>query len=512
MGLRDQRWASSEGRSRTREPGHRVDRSADRRARSDRVAHRLRGYGTAGAAGPLVTTPSSRTRSSTPSSTDRPAAAERRACDPRRPRARPGQPHRRAHRLQRRASCCRPPSTSRSGSRYLPTDDRRVELTRLDDGERDGFDLGRAAPRDRHWLDYVAGTAWALAEAGLPVDGLRGVIASTLPDRTPACRPRPRSSWPRPGRCSTSRDGPASTPDPRPDLPARRERLRRRPVRADGPVRVVVRRGRARRCCSIAGRSSGARSRCPTASLVVCHTGLAAPSRRRPSTTSDGASARRPSRSSPATTRRSRSLRDVTPGAATAAGTGWTRSPLGARAHIVTENERVVATVAALEAGDLAAVGRPVRGEPRRRCATGFEVSSPELDAMVEIAIGGPRRRRRADDRREASVAARSTSSGPTRSTRCEVAVESDTRPERASSRGSSRCWPPMEWAGSPDARRSENVGRRAASQPDLSIESVMSRACPVAPASRGERASDRRGRRRVHSRSAGSAPDSSRW
>ena len=33
---------------------------------------------------------------------------------------------------------------------YLPTDDRRVELVRLDAGERDGFDLDDAAPEGRH--------------------------------------------------------------------------------------------------------------------------------------------------------------------------------------------------------------------------------------------------------------------------------------------------------------------------------------------------------------------------
>ena len=85
---------------------------------------------------------------------------------------------------------------------YLPTADRRVELVRLDGGERDGFDLDSARPKAGTWLDYVVGTAWALGEAGLPCTGLRGVIASTLP-RTPACRRRPRSSWRRPGRSST---------------------------------------------------------------------------------------------------------------------------------------------------------------------------------------------------------------------------------------------------------------------------------------------------------------------
>src|SRR5438309_10250897 len=55
---------------------------------------------------------------------------------------------------------------------YLPTDDRRVELRRLDVDEHDGFDLDTARPKAGTWLDYVAGTAWALQEAGLQPTGL----------------------------------------------------------------------------------------------------------------------------------------------------------------------------------------------------------------------------------------------------------------------------------------------------------------------------------------------------
>ena len=64
---------------------------------------------------------------------------------------------------------------------YLPTDDRQVSLTRLDDGASDAFDLDTPRARTGSFLDYVAGTAWALAEAGHPLTGLRGVIATTLP-------------------------------------------------------------------------------------------------------------------------------------------------------------------------------------------------------------------------------------------------------------------------------------------------------------------------------------------
>ena len=57
--------------------------------------------------------------------------------------------------------------------------------------------------------------------------------------------------------------------------------------------------------------------------------------------------------------------------------------------HIVDENERVVATEAALRAGDLDAVGR-LFAASHASLRDLFEVSSPELDAMVEIALGVP--------------------------------------------------------------------------------------------------------------------------
>jgi galactokinase len=65
-----------------------------------------------------------------------------------------------------------------------PWDEPRVELTSLDLGETAKFRFDELAPRtgpDGSWIDYVAGTAWAAREAGYPVRGFRGVLDSTLP-------------------------------------------------------------------------------------------------------------------------------------------------------------------------------------------------------------------------------------------------------------------------------------------------------------------------------------------
>ena len=63
----------------------------------------------------------------------------------------------------------------------LPTDRRRVAITLDDTGETMAFDLDAIGPPTRTWIDYVAGTAWALASDGRPLRGFRGLLASSLP-------------------------------------------------------------------------------------------------------------------------------------------------------------------------------------------------------------------------------------------------------------------------------------------------------------------------------------------
>jgi galactokinase len=86
-----------------------------------------------------------------------------------------------------------------------------------------------------------------------------------------------------------------------------------------------------------------------------------------------------------------RSLRDVTPDLLDeATEEGWLEPVVLKRAtHVVGENQRVIETIAALEAGDVVGVGA-LFAASHASLRDLFEVSSPALDALVEIAVGTP--------------------------------------------------------------------------------------------------------------------------
>jgi galactokinase len=270
---------------------------------------------------------------------------------------------------------------------YLPTDDQRVELVRLDSGERDGFDIDAPRPRAGTWLDYVVGAAWALGLHGMPLTGLRGVIASTLPPNaglSSSAAIELVSAW-------------ALLDEGAPGVD--RFELARICQIAENRY-VGVQSGlmdQFAESCGVEG--SALLLDCRSSewhpiplpadlALVVCHTG----------------SARRLDRSE-YNVRRSqceaavaalaavepgiRSLRDVTSGLLERE--GGRLDPVAARRarHVVAENERVDETVRALAAGDLPAVGE-LFSASHRSLRDLFEVSSPELDAMVEIARSVP--------------------------------------------------------------------------------------------------------------------------
>jgi galactokinase len=268
---------------------------------------------------------------------------------------------------------------------YLPTDDRRVELVRLDGDERDGFDLDTTRAKTGTWLDYVAGTAWALTEAGLPLTGLRGIIASTLPPNaglSSSAAIELASAW-------ALLDDTAAGVDP--------FRLAQLCQRAENGY-VGVQSGLMDQfavSCGLAGAAVLLDCRSldwraiglpDDIALVVCHTGS-------PRHLERSEYNLRRSQCDAAVAALSaidpsiRSLRDVTPKALAAAADRL--DPLAYRRaeHVVTENVRVEATVEALAAGDLAEVGR-LFAASHASLRDRFEVSSPELNAMVEIATG----------------------------------------------------------------------------------------------------------------------------
>jgi galactokinase len=270
---------------------------------------------------------------------------------------------------------------------YLPSGDDRVELTRLDDGSRDGFRLRAGRARDGTWLDYVAGTAWSLADTGAPLQGLRGVVASTLPPNaglSSSAAIELASAW-------AMLDGVAGDVDPL--------SLARLCQRAENDY-VGVQCGlmdQFAEACGVAGAAVLLDCRSlewrpvplpEDIRLVVLHTG----SKRQ----LDGseynlrrsqceAAVAAIALDDPAV----RSLRDVTPFHLAAARTRMDPVAYRRAEHVVTENQRVTKAVAALEAGDLAEVGVAFAAS-HASLRDRFEVVSPELDAMVEIALSVP--------------------------------------------------------------------------------------------------------------------------
>ncbi len=84
-----------------------------------------------------------------------------------------------------------------------------------------------------------------------------------------------------------------------------------------------------------------------------------------------------------------RPLLDVTLGDLERDGRGLSETVYRRCRHVITENARVTAAVAALEHGDMPAFGE-LMGQSHRSLRDDFEVSCAELDALVEIAAHVP--------------------------------------------------------------------------------------------------------------------------
>ena len=270
----------------------------------------------------------------------------------------------------------------------VPTDDRRVAITLAESAETAGFDLDAIGGRRGHWIDYVAGTAWAMAAAGLPVGGFRGVLASDLPQNS--------------GLSSSAALELASAlalsggDDP----PTDRMTLARVAQRAEN-VHVGVQCGLMDQFASSLGERGAAllldcRSleyralplSLDAVALVVSHSGSsrrldgsAYNERRAQCDAAVAVIARRHQEVN--------SLRDVTTAMIDDAGDDL--EPVLARRarHVVDENDRVLEAAVALEEGDHERAGR-LFSASHASLRDLYEVSSPELDTLVEVAEAVP--------------------------------------------------------------------------------------------------------------------------
>jgi galactokinase len=271
-----------------------------------------------------------------------------------------------------------------------PWDRPAVELTSIQLEETRTFSLNGLSLEpgaERSWIDYVAGTAWAMQEAGLQIGGFRGVLDSTVPvgaGLSSSAALEMASTWAL-AAPKAIRPGPA--------------RMAAIAQRAENAY-VGVNCGIMDQFASAAGRAGHAllidcrvnefepKPMPAGLSIVICDTG---------SSRKLGASAYNQRRSEcelgvkliAEHEPRVRSLRDVTKDMLERnrdrlPGVVYRRCE-----HVIRENQRVMATVEAMRAGDLEDIGR-LFAASHHSLRDLYEVSSPELDAMVEIACSVP--------------------------------------------------------------------------------------------------------------------------
>jgi galactokinase len=254
---------------------------------------------------------------------------------------------------------------------FVPSHDRRVELASAE-GASTSFSLDAFGP-ERGWADYVKGVAWSLMEAGITVHGFRGVLGSTVPvgaGLSSSAALELAVAW---ALCGGS-------------PPVDGMELAQLAQRAENEY-VGVQSGLMDQFASSLGvagcamlldcRSLQWRSVALPADVQLVAIDSKSPRR----LAASEYNARRMECGIAARRLGIASLRD-----ATLEKVGRLDGVERMRAeHVVRENARVLETVAALESGDLATVGRCM-AESHASLRDLYEVSSPALDALVEIA------------------------------------------------------------------------------------------------------------------------------
>ncbi len=268
-----------------------------------------------------------------------------------------------------------------------PRRDRRIRLVLAATGERAELDLDRIGPARGRWLDYVAGTAREMEAAGLPVHGFDGALNSSLPSGSglsSSAALELAAAWALAGPAA-----PATDPLSLARIAQRAENayvgvmcgLMDQFASASGVAGAAV----LLDCRSLDHRVVPLPS---SVVLVVAHTG-------RPRTLGTSEyNARRAdceravrllSEEEPSV----RSLRDVDPAMLERHASRLDGIALRRARHVVDENDRVLRVEAAMAGGDLEAVGG-LFAASHASLRDDFEVSSPELDALVDIATAVP--------------------------------------------------------------------------------------------------------------------------
>ena len=273
---------------------------------------------------------------------------------------------------------------------FEPWDRGEVELTSAGFGETRSLSFEGLSPETRgarSWIDYVAATAWAMRDAGLPIRGFRGVMDSTVPigsGLSSSAALEMASSW-----------ALAVPRAPRPDA---------------GVMAAIAQRGENRYVgvnCGIMDQFASAAGRVGHALLIDCRVNRfkTAPIPEGLSLVVCETGSLRKLEASAYNTRRSecelgvkliaerepgvKALRDVDEAMLERNRDRLPEVVARRCEHVVREDARVMDTVSALRDGDLDALGR-LFAASHASLRDLYEVSSAELDAMVDIAVAVP--------------------------------------------------------------------------------------------------------------------------
>ncbi|HUG47988.1 MAG TPA: galactokinase, partial [Candidatus Limnocylindria bacterium] len=262
-----------------------------------------------------------------------------------------------------------------------------VRLTSLENTETREFALPDPGPRQGEWIDYPAGVAWALGQLGVPLRGVAGVIDSTIPlgsGLSSSAALELAAAWT------------LSAASPPPLAPME---LARAAQRGEN-VYVGVNCGLMDQFASVFGRAGEAllldcRSlEHRSVALPAGHVLVALDTRSPHRLEASQYNARRAQCEAAVAALAAcqpgvHSLRDVDEPGLDRLAQLVDEETLRRCTHVVRENERVLATLAALESGDLEQLGR-LFAESHASLRDLYEVSSPELDALVAIAVSVP--------------------------------------------------------------------------------------------------------------------------